>query len=148
MKNPTMTRYPLLIFAFPSTARPNPSSYCTQQQHPSSHGQPPLLYLHLCIPLHPPYHHHLRHVVQTEYRPIWIPHLHEGEQNNADVQSSKKRRTAKVNSDGRGGSYRRFDEDSTHAQKPLIKVYTTLYIAHLDENKGKFRQGFMQELVE
>ena len=72
-------------------------------------------------------------------------HPHEGERNNADVQSSKKRRTAKDNSDGRGGSNRRFDEASTHAQKTLIKSYTNLYIAHLDENKGKCKRGFMQE---
>ncbi len=74
---------------------------------------------------------------------------HEGKQNNADVQLSKKRRTTKDNSDERGhGSYRKFDEDSTHAQKNLIKLYTTLYIAHLDKNKGKCRKGFMKELVE
>jgi hypothetical protein len=57
------------------------------------------------------------------------------------VQLSKKRHTTK-------DSYRRFDEDCTHAQKTLIKSYTTLYIAHLDKNEGKWRQGFMQELVE
>ena len=74
-------------------------------------------------------------------------HLHEGDQNNADVQSPKKRCTTKENSDRRCGSYRRFDEDSTHAQKTQIKSYT-LYIAHLNKNKGKCKQGFMQELVE
>ncbi len=68
-------------------------------------------------------------------------HLPLGERNNADVQSSKKRRTTK-------DSYRRFDEDCTHAQKTLIKLYATLYIAHLDKNEDKCRQGFMQELVE
>jgi hypothetical protein len=75
-------------------------------------------------------------------------HPHEGERNNADVQSSKKRRTAKDNSDGRGGSNRRFDEASTHAWKSLIKSYANLCIAHLDENKGKCKRGFMQGLVE
>ncbi len=64
-----------LIVNSPSTARLNPSSYCTQRWHPSSRGQPPLLYLHLCIPLHPPHHNHLCHVVQTGYWPIWIPSL-------------------------------------------------------------------------
>jgi len=64
-----------------------------------------------------------------------------GKQNNANVQLSKKRRTTK-------DSYRRFDEDCTHAQKTLIKLYATLYIAHLGKNKGKCRQSFMQELVE
>jgi hypothetical protein len=71
-------------------------------------------------------------------------HPHTGEQNNADVHSSKKRRTAKDNSDGRGGWNRRFDEASTHAQKSLIKLYAILYIAHLDKNKDKCKQGFMQ----
>jgi hypothetical protein len=64
------------------------------------------------------------------------------------VQSSKKRRTAKDNSDGRGGSNRRFDEACTHAWKSLIKSYANLYIAHLDENKGKCKRGFIQGLVE
>jgi hypothetical protein len=47
-------------------------------------------------------------------------HLHEGKQNNANVQSSKKRRTAKENSNRRGGSNIRFDEASTHSRKSLI----------------------------
>ncbi len=72
---------------------------------------------------------------------IPMMHLHEGKQNNADVQFFKTRR--KTND-----SYRRFDEDCIHAQKTLFKSYATLYIAHLDKNKGKCRQGFMQELVE
>ena len=46
---------------------------------------------------------------------------HEDEQNNANVQSSKKRCTAKDNLDGRGGLNRKFDEASTHAQNSLIK---------------------------
>ncbi len=75
-------------------------------------------------------------------------HLHKGKQNNANVQLSKKRYTAKDNLDGRGGSNRRFDEASTHAGKSLIKSYTNLYIAHHDKNKGKCKRGFMQGLVE
>ena len=75
-------------------------------------------------------------------------HPHEGKQNNANVQLSKKRYTAKDNLDGRGGSNRRFDEASTHAGKSLIKSYTNLYIAHHDKNKGKCKRGFMQGLVE
>lgn len=52
------------------------------------------LHLHLRLPLHPPHHHHLRHV-QSLYRPIRIPPLvatmstiipHEGERNNADMK--------------------------------------------------------------
>ena len=75
-------------------------------------------------------------------------HPHEGKRNNANVQLSKKRCTAKGNSDGRGGSNRRFEEASTHAQKSLIKSYASLYIAHLEKNKGKCERGFMQGLVE
>jgi hypothetical protein len=66
---------------------------------------------------------------------------------NNDVQSSKMRRMTKDSSDVRG-PYRRFDKDSTDAWKTLIKLYATLYIAHLDKNDGKCKQGFMQEPVE
>jgi hypothetical protein len=62
--------------------------------------------------------------------------------------SCLKRGAAKDNSDGRADSNRRFDEASTHAWKSLIKTYANLYIAHLDKNKGKCKQGFMQGLVE
>ena len=67
-------------------------------------------------------------------------HPNEGEQNNG-VQSSKKRRITKDNPDRWAGSYQGFDEDSAHAQKVLTKSYATMYIDHLDENKGKCRKG-------
>ncbi len=44
-----------------------------------------------------------------------------GEENNADVQSSKRRRTTK-------DSYRRFDEDCTHARKTLIKWACNFFV--------------------
>ena len=72
----------------------------------------------------------------------------QGEQNNAALSFKKRRNTNDENSNERGGSYRKFDEDSLHARKVLIESYAALYIAHLDGNSGKCKRGFMQGLVE
>ncbi len=131
-------------FCFPSTAHLNPSSYCMQWQLRSPAAD--CLYC-ISISVYPYIHPSITplDMINLDTLPLVdtmpMMHPHEGKRNNVDVQLSKKRCTTK-------DSYRRFDKDCTHAQKTLIQSYATLYIAHLDKNKGKCRKGFMQELVE